>query len=359
LHILTWRGNAPAQYQPGLKRNIRISRCLLLILGSLLVACQAGASAEQIVVVYTSVDQPVAEPIFAEFERATSIKVRPVYDVEATKTTGLVNRLIAEKEAPKADVFWNNEIIQTMVLKDQGVLASYRVPNAEQIPRPYRDPNGYWIGYAARARVLIVNTRLVKDPQKIDSINDLLDASWPGSQIGIANPLFGTTATQAAALYEAWGSENARNYFQRLVARGVRVVDGNSVVRDLVANGQLAFGLTDTDDACSALARGAPVAVILPDQNDLGTLIIPGTVSLISGAPHADQGKTLIDYLLQPATEQALMNAHFSHIPLHTGLKAADNCISMTGIRGMAVDYGNVYRHHQAVQSELREIVLR
>ena len=65
--------------------------------------------AEQ-VVVYTSLDQIFSEPVLREFEKETGIKVRAVYDVEATKTTGLVNRLIAEKNNPQADVFWNSEV---------------------------------------------------------------------------------------------------------------------------------------------------------------------------------------------------------------------------------------------------------
>ena len=59
------------------------------------------------VVIYTSVDQVFSEPILNGFEKAKGIKVKAVYDVEASKTAGLVNRLIAEKDRPKCDVFWN------------------------------------------------------------------------------------------------------------------------------------------------------------------------------------------------------------------------------------------------------------
>jgi iron(III) transport system substrate-binding protein len=61
------------------------------------------------VIVYTSVDQVYSEPVFRAFEKERGVKVLPVYDVEATKTTGLVNRLIAEKARPQADVFWSVE----------------------------------------------------------------------------------------------------------------------------------------------------------------------------------------------------------------------------------------------------------
>src|SRR6476661_7022367 len=50
----------------------------------------------------------------------TGIIVRPVYDNEAAKTVGLVNRLIAEKNNPQCDVFWNNEELRTHQLAHDG-----------------------------------------------------------------------------------------------------------------------------------------------------------------------------------------------------------------------------------------------
>ena len=60
--------------------------------------CSAALPAQ--VVIYTSVDQVYSQPILDRFEKETGITVKAVYDVEASKTTGLVNRLIAEKSRP-------------------------------------------------------------------------------------------------------------------------------------------------------------------------------------------------------------------------------------------------------------------
>lgn len=333
--------------------------CLLLISTPLLLfACSQPANSNQ-VVVYTSVDQPFAEPILDQFEKETGIRVRAIYDVEAAKTTGLVNRLVAEKASPQADVFWNSEILQTIRLQQEGILQPYNSPQSAGIPQTFRDANGYWTSNAARARVILVNMGLVADPAEIDSMNDFIGRAWPGDKIGIAYPLFGTTATHAAALYTVLGPQAARKYFHNLVDQEVRVVDGNAAVRDLVANGSLAFGFTDTDDACGALARGAPVALVFPDQHSIGTLIIPSTLALIAGAPHPEQGRALIDFLLKPETEQALIDAEYSHIPLHVGVRTDDKCISDRSIQGMDVDYGAVFQSFETAQNELREIFLR
>ena len=70
-----------------------------------------------------------------------------------------MNRLIAEKNNPQADVYWANEPIRAEVLRQQGIAAPYVSPNAHGIPASFKDPNGYWTGFAARARVLIVNKK--------------------------------------------------------------------------------------------------------------------------------------------------------------------------------------------------------
>jgi iron(III) transport system substrate-binding protein len=330
---------------------------LVMIISILLfTSCQNSASE---VIVYTAVDQPYSEPILRSFEESTGIEVKAVYDVEAAKTTGLVNRLIAERESPKADVFWNNEILQSILLQKEGILQPYISPNAKNVPGMFRDQDGYWTGVTARARVFIINKEKVEDPSQIDSMYDLLDVKWMGNKIGIAYPLFGTTSTHAAALYDYWGESQAKEYFQDLYDRDIRVVDGNSVVRDQVSNGDLFFGLTDTDDACTALNRGKPVMINLPDQNSFGTLVIPSTVGLIGNSPNPQAGKALIDFLLLEETEISLLESGFSHIPLHTGIPDQNQCLDLSNIKAMDINYENVYSILDLAQEELREIFIR
>jgi len=348
-----------------------IGRCVacLMILAPLS-ACNAGnsgtssgppPSASDPVVLYTSVDQAYAEPVLADFEVQTGIDVLPVFDVEAAKTTGLVNRLIAEKTNPQADVWWNGEFAQTIELAERGILTAYFSPNAAAIPADYKDALGRWTGFGGRARVLLVNTELVNPVP--GSIMQLLDPGTASDRIGIAYPVFGTSATHAAALYALWGREEALKFYRRLADRGIRVVDGNSVVRDLVAEGQLAIGLTDTDDACGAVDKGAPVEIVFPDQHvrGLGTLIIPNTVGMVAGAPHPDVGRKLIDYLLSPATEAKLIEIGFSQItlrPLPPG-STAKSCVDTIHIRGMDVSLTEVAAQIEAAKVDMAELFVR
>src|SRR5207247_6326908 len=207
-----------------------------------------------------------------------------------------------------ADVFWANEPLRPVMLQQQGLLASYRSPNTEQIPARYRDAEGYWTGFAARARVILYNTNLVKPGEAPSSVRDLADPRWKG-RAGLANPLFGTTTTHLAALFALWGDENARRFLDAVKTNAVKIVTSNGEAKDLVASGELAWAFTDTDDASEAVEQHKPVAVVYPDQTGIGTLVMPNAVALVKGAPHSEPGKKLIDYLLSRRVEEELANS--------------------------------------------------
>src|SRR5207253_925607 len=129
--------------------------------------------------------------LLREFERRTGIPVALRFDTEATKSLGLVNFLLHEKERPRCDVFWNNEALGTEDLKQQGVLSAYKGAGFERIPDSYKDADGYWTGFAARMRVCIVNT------QRLAPSEEAIDQALAGdlARMAIAKPLYGTTLT--------------------------------------------------------------------------------------------------------------------------------------------------------------------
>ena len=90
------------------------------------------------VVVYTSVDQVFAEPILKQFEKETGIQVALVPDTEETKSTGSLNRLIAEKGRPQADVFWSGDPVRAAILKAKGVSTAYSSAATEDLPSDAR-----------------------------------------------------------------------------------------------------------------------------------------------------------------------------------------------------------------------------
>ena len=323
--------------------------CILSVLLLVLVAvvgihapgCARQSTGE--VVIYTSVDEVFARPICEQFQRQTGIQVRLVPDTEETKSTGLVNRLIAEKGRPQADVFWSGDPVRAAILKRNGVSAPYRSAEADKLPIGFSDPDGHWTGFSARARVLIYNTTRVPAGQEPKSVMDLLDPRFQG-QVCIANPLFGTTSMHAAALFESLGDAGARKFFEGLIANGGKILSSNGEVRRRVANGEYAVGLTDSDDFNVARLEGKPVGGVFPDQEGMGVVLVPNCALLVANGPNAENGKRFVDFLLQAGTEAALARSGAAQIPLRSDVPLPEGFPfpPIDKLKAMPVDYARL-----------------
>ena len=337
-----------------MKQPLRLSMLVVLLFGLLflIAACGKKQTRAKTVTVYVSEDQVFSEPILKDFEKQTGIKVKAIYDTEEAKSTGTMNRLIAEKDNPQADVYWANEPIRAEVLKQKGISASYISPNAKDIPAVFKDPDGYWTGFSARARVLIVNNKVKEKPT---SISAYLDPRWKGKAV-IANPLFGTTTSEIAALFTLWGDEQAKAFMMGLKKNKVAVSTSNGESADFVAAGQYDFSLVDSDDGVNRMRQGKPVSIVYPDQgpNGIGCFIVPNAVVLIKGAPHPQLAKKVIDFLLSPQTESKLAFADCAQIPLHPGVKMPEELKSIDQIKVMQVNYAKVAKKMIEIQPFLK-----
>lgn len=334
----------------------KILICIILVIISInFIAC---GKPKDSLVIYTSVDRNYSETIFEDFEKATGIKVLPAYDVEATKTTGLVNRLIAEKENPKADVFWNGEISQTLKLKEEGIFSPYLSKEGEGLPLNFIDKDNYWTAFGGRSRVFIVNTNLLKKEEYPKSIFDY--ATFPdASSIAIAKPLFGTTATQVAALYAKLGKDKVYELFSKIESSKVNIVDGNGAVRDLVASGKLKYGLTDTDDALSAMEKGLPVDIVFPDQGKemIGTLVIPNSVGIIKNSPNRKNAELFVDYLLKKETMKKFIESGWCQVTtLDIEVKSK---INTKDIKIMDVSFEEIFKMLEPSSKDMTNLFIK
>jgi iron(III) transport system substrate-binding protein len=306
------------------------------------------------VVLYSSLNEPTARSVIAKFEERTGIKVTIRSDTERDKTVGLVRTLIEEKDHPQADLFWNSEAANMIRLKEAGVLEALVPPpaGAEAIPAIYRDPENVWFGFAARARVIIVNTDLVKEADYPRSIFDLTDPRWKG-KAGLVRPVTGTTLTHVTALYETLGAEKTDAFLKGVVANDCNLPAGNGRLAQLVGEGQIHFGLTDTSDYRMVKSEGKPVTIVYPDQDGLGTLLIPNTVARVKGGPNPENARKLIEYLLSAEAEKILAHHPRGHIPLKPGIEHPAEVKVPGEFKAMQVDLVKV---GQSIEKRLEEM---
>lgn len=317
--------------------NLRASAFIcgsVILIVSLISGCEK-AKPQRTVVLYTSIDQPVAAPIVREFEKQTGIHVTLVTDTEATKSVGLAEKLRAEKSNPQADVWWSNEPFHTINLAEEGVLSAYDSPASSDVPTKFKDPDHRWASNGFRVRVIVSTGDGAYDE------SDLLDARYR-DRVAIARPSAGTMGGHIAALYVLHGDEWADKFFHALRANGVKLLGGNGPVAEAVAAGKMQLGLTDNDDVQSVRDNGAKIEMFLLAQGTTGTLIVPTTIGLVTGAPHSSDAKQLIDFLLSKEVERKLMDAKFAYGSIR----------SSSAVRAMNVDY-------RAVAQKLPEAVRR
>jgi iron(III) transport system substrate-binding protein len=313
---------------------------------------------ENAVIVYSAADREFAEPILAAYQRRhAETEVVSQFDVESTKTVGLVTRIESESNRPRCDVFWNNEIMHILRLESAGLLAPIRWDIPRDWPAAMRSKQGHWVGFGARARVLIVNRDLLPaEAERPNSVFDLADPRWAG-KCGVASPLFGTTASHFTVLVAKLGAEKAAQFFAQVKHNAV-VLAGNKQVAQAVSSGQLAFGLTDTDDALIEIDSGLPVEIIFPDQaaDQLGTLMIPNTVAVLKKAPHPVAAQSLANFLLSEDTEGRLAMGSSGQFPIRPGHPQKSRANPKDAVRSMEVDFEQAAQLWPTVSQQLSEI---
>lgn len=327
------------------------------------------------VTLYTSCDSFLLQPVTRKFERSTGIKIKTVGDTEATKTTGLVERLMREKDKPVCDVWWSNETLGTSILASYGHFESFNpdalaefaplptdskpskpaessdpakadeassdkakqeekakqdqddADRARRAKWPYGmcDPEGLWYGTALRWRVLAYNINRIEVSEVPTSLDALVMDRFKGV-VGIARPQFGTTRTQIAALVAMWGKERTREWLSGLMQNKVRLYDGNSAVVTALGQGEIEVGLTDTDDILQGKSRDLPIEFTSEcgagGEEYGGPLAFAHTVGLIKNRPHTKEGLALANYLLSASVEETLGSSEAQTYPIRPELAA-------------------------------------
>ncbi len=322
--------------------SINRSVVLIPVVAALVLAALWVSIAPDSLVVYCAHDAVYAKQILEDFTRQTGIQIQVRFDTEATKSLGLVNSIVQERSQPRCDVFWNNELLGMAELREQGLLEPYRGSGWQRIPERYRDAEGHWVGFAARLRVLIFNTQQASADD--DTFQNLI--ALEPARVAMAKPLFGTTLTHFTVLWHVWGGERLKAWHLDLRLRGLREMDGNAAVKDVVASGICDAGLTDTDDVFVAIDNGMPVEMLPvrltgssagqslrdsepnPTQNGSSphhepdnkltnsTICIPNTVGIIKGTKRLQGAQRLVDFLASAETELALAQSKSRQIPL-------------------------------------------
>jgi len=183
-------------------------------------------------------------------------------------------------------------------LKKKGLLLPYKskIWDSSNVPEIFKDPEGYWYGWAYWTGVIIVNTDLLKKMGKAAprSWNDLIDPKWK-HEIVMPNPATsGTAYMMLSTIFQIMGEEKGWDYLAKLHKNVDQYTKSGSGPADLVARGEYAIGFTWDIPPFTKKAAGYPVDVVTPEP---GTGFQLDTVSILRDTDKLEDAKRFIDFL--------------------------------------------------------------
>ncbi len=270
---------------------------LALVGGLVLTACggSAGSDGEGPLVVYSGRGEDLVGPLFDEFEANSGIEL----EVRYAGSNELAATLLAEGEGTEADVFFAQDPASLGAVT--GMMSALPDETLALVDPKFQDSDGRWIGTSGRVRVLVHNTSSdVPLPQTID---DVLDPAWAG-QLGVA-PTNGSFLAFVAAMILERGEEGTRQWLEALAANDPVDFEGNAPIAEATDSGELAGGLINHYYLLRLRAEGLGENAenyFIP-AGDVGTLVMPAGVGIMTETERPDAAQEFVDFLLAESTQ--------------------------------------------------------
>ena len=261
-------------------------------------AAETGSTAlaaPERLVVYTSRQPHLVEPLFDDFTEETGIAIDYISDSEAA----LIERLAAEGDRTPASVFITVDAGNLWQAAERGLLQP--IDSAlldEHVPAELRDPDDQWFGLSIRARTLVYHPDRV-DPAELSTYEALADPQWAGRLcLRTSRKVYNQSLT--AMMIERLGEERTEEIVSGWVENlATDPFSSDTRLIEAVAAGQCDVGLVNTyylgrlqkDDP------DYPVKLFWANQDTSGVHVNISGAGVTTHAPEAAAGQQLIEWM--------------------------------------------------------------
>jgi len=285
------------------------------------------------VIVYATPQEEWLKLSMGEFTKATGIQVEYL-----TLDTGeALARIRAEKNSPKADVWWGGTNDAHILAKSEGLIEKYCSPIAKEIPDQYKDADCYWTGMYVGFLSFSVNPSLLK-AQSVpvpQTWADLVKPEYRGI-IVMPNPqTAGTGYTIIATLVQKMGEDSAFAYLKMLHKNVIQYTKGGQEPVASVGRGESGIGINFAHYNISGKKQGLPITSVIPADFD-GYEI--GGLSLIKGGVHSDAARKLIDWTLTKQAQELAAKANTFQVPTNVNSVVPPESVRISDVPAIKYD---------------------
>ncbi|MCI0477452.1 MAG: ABC transporter substrate-binding protein [Anaerolineales bacterium] len=300
------------------------------------------AEAKGKIALYTSVPQPIADKIQADFQAKFP---GVTLDIFRGGTSEVVAKIMTEKAGGEiiADLVWVAEPSTYEDFKAQDLLLKYTPTEASMLTDEMKDKDGYY--YAGRLINMVVAYNSTTEP-KPKSWKDLLNPAYKG-KVGFPSPL-NSGAAEGAVKTLADHPSFGWKYFDDLKANGAKQVANNSTLRDQIASGEFKVGVLLDYMVREVKPKGATIEYIWPDE---GAVFIPSPIAIFKTTKNPGAAKAFLDFIISKSGQETMVKLGY-FIPIRADVMPPEGAPSLDKIKRLPTDWKAVTRDRQATKDK-------
>lgn len=249
-------------------------------------------------IVYTSMEEAVYEPILKEYQERTGVIIQVL-----NGTNQDLQQMIDEKIlADQCDVVWG---INSIILEhNRNCWEAYKSPASDDLFPEFRASNRNWTCFSALPLVIIYNTKVVTYREIPEGWDSLLEPHWNG-RIAFMDPE--TSDVYSHALVSAACSVKDPALFLSALADNLDgcLLPSLTDLNQVIADGRYFIGITLEEKAETLKLEGADIDYVYPKEGSCA--LLDGT-AIVAGCQNYDQGIAFIDFTLGKDVQQFLTN---------------------------------------------------
>jgi iron(III) transport system substrate-binding protein len=293
-------------------RALRLS----VLVALLPVALGACSSSREALTIYSGRDEALIGPLLERFSDDTGVAI----DVRYGDSADLALLIEQEGDSTPADVFISQSPGAIGYLAAQDRLEVLPTDILGSVSEEYEQSSGHWVGLTARQRVLVYNSDEVDDSELPGSVLDLTDPIYEG-RVAIA-PANGSFQDFITAMRQTLGDDVARRWLDDMQANGVQTYPDNNSIVDAVARGEVEMGLANHYYNVRYLVEDpeAPSRNYQFPGDDIGSIMLATTASVLQGSDRAEDGEEFLRFLLSASAQEYFADSTFEY-PLAQGVE--------------------------------------